>query len=772
MKSTIKTRNRDEIAARKTGTQNLNYCSLKASKRSVSPFSACDDNRRPFLALLIFAFCVASSLALYSQTPPASANAQSSEIKIKSRTQERPPGEPDKVILTGDVEIAYRAIKLSADRVDLDMKTKDVTAVGHVTLEMPAEILSAESLSFNMDSDQGSIVKAIGLIQPTIRYQADLIERQADNLYSMGKGEFTSCVQPVPRWKFSFSRANFKKDEYVEMWGAVISVKSVPIFYWPYMRYPLDQERATGFLMPLAGYSQTKGLRFSEGFYWAIARNMDATFSLDYYASKGTGSGLETRYMFPGGTNGNARLYYFTFKTQEGLTTPDDAYIIRWNHSQALPGGFTLVANVDYQSSFEFLREFDNDFMRALVFNKSSQIYLSKSWSTFNLSIRAAQFETSFPMFGTVSLITRSLPQINFDSFKMKFLGPVFLSFSSSYNRWQYGWDNQYKLGTQLKGQDFSLHPSLSLPFNGIRWLSTNFSVDSNLQYSWQSLQPGVGRVEVPVLTSNYALNAELIGPVFYRIWNLGGSGEDGAKPASRLKHIIEPSLSYRYESPTVNADKVFSMYPIFRYHQLTYGLTNHFLLKTGPTPREIFTWGLSQTYYLSPEDSPMSYYPPINGSIPRFSELSSYVRFYPGDKYSFDFSASYNTYFKMFSSIRLGANLGVPSDNLFLNASWYKSSNPYYHNIFYDRHQIALAGGAKIPFLNLDARAEIDYNISDKQMMYSAASLVYHYQCLDFKADVRIYYFREKPEFQYKISLGLGNIGKTTDFLGGAGWD
>ena len=77
-----------------------------------------------------------------------------------------------------------------------------------------------------------------------------------------------------------------------------------------------------------------------------------------------------------------------------------------------------------------------------------------------------------------------------------------------------------------------------------------------------------------------------------------------------------------------------------------------------------------------------------------------------------------------------------------------------------------------KLPFLNLDGKAEIDYDISDMQMMYTAASVTYHYQCLDFKADVRIYFFRDKPEFQYKISLGLGNIGKTTDFLGGAGWD
>lgn len=766
---------------------------LEEEGEGVPRFARDDRFRRILLALLIVVPFAASLPAQTNPAPattPASSSSQtkvaataaaspsSSDITIISRTAESPSGDPDKVILTGDVVIIYRGLKLSADRVDLDKKTKDVTAVGHIVLEFPAEVLSAESLTFNMDSDQGTIVKAVGFIQPTIRYESGAVDRKADNLYSLGAGSFTSCAQAVPRWKFSFSRANLKKDDYVEMWGAVISIKGIPIFYWPYMRYPLNQDRATGFLMPLVGYSQTKGTRLSEAFYWAIARNMDATFSLDYYASKGVGGGFEYRYMFPGGTNGTARLYYFTFKSQAGLTTPDDAYIIRWNHSQALPGGFSLVANVDYQSSYEFLREFDNNLQQALVFNKSSQVYLSKSWSTFSFSVRAAQFETSFPTINS-SLVTRSLPQINFDSFKMKLLGPVFLSFSSSFNRWQYGWDAQYKAGTQLKSQDFSFNPSLSLPFNGIAWLSTNFSLESNLNYSWQSLKPGVGVVDTPVLTSNYALNMELVGPVFFRIWDLGGgtAGVDGATAAAgdlkRLKHVIEPTITYRYESPTVNSDKIVTAYPLFRYHQLTYGLTNHFLLKTGTSsPREIFTWGLGQTYYLSPETSPMSYYPPIDGAIPRFSELSSYVRFYPGEKYSFDFSSSYNTYFKTFSSIRLGANLGVPSDDLFLNINWYKSTNPYFKNVFYDRHQVSLSGGAKIAPLNLEARAEIDYNVSDKQMMYSAGSLVYHYQCLDFKVDARIYFFRDKPEFQIKFSLGLGNIGKTTDFLGGAAWD
>jgi len=675
----------------------------------------------------------------------------------------------DRIVASGEVELYYKQIKLFADRVEIETKTKDALATGHVSLELPEEIVNCAKISFNLETQQGKLDQVLGRIQPSVLYEAASIERKADNLYSLEKANFTSCTQPTPRWKFSFSKADLKKGDYVEMRNAVFSIKKIPIFYWPYMRYPLDRQRATGFLMPQIGYSQIKGFSYSQGFYWAMARNMDATFSLDYYSAKGVGAGTEFRYIFSGGIGGDVHLYYFMFKSPPGQIKPENAYIIRWNHNQLLPGGFGLVANVDYQSSFEFLKEFDNNFMRALVFNRSSQVYLSKSWSSYSFSIRASQFETSFPLYSG-SIVSKYLPQINFDSFKVKIFSPLYFSFSSSFNNWQYGWDYQYKTNTQVRNQELSLAPALSLPFNAIPWLTMNFSLQGFLRYYGQSIKPGIGIVDEPVLTKNYVFNVDLIGPVFFRIWELGGKGGEDSGP-TRLKHIIEPVVSYRYESPIFNSEKVITPYGFFRYHYLSYGMANHLLLKKGDKPREIFTWGISQDYYLTPEESPMRYYP-INGVIPRFSEIGSYVRFFPGVRYSLDFSASFNTYFKSFSSIRLGASLGSPADDLFLNINWYKSMNPYYKNPWYDRHQISLFGGAKVPAVSLELTGEMDFNITEKKMLYSGLSAVYHYQCLDLKADVRIFYFREKPDMQFKISFGLGNIGKTTDFLGGARLD
>jgi len=70
-----------------------------------------------------------------------------------------------------------------------------------------------------------------------------------------------------------------------------------------------------------------------------------------------------------------------------------------------------------------------------------------------------------------------------------------------------------------------------------------------------------------------------------------------------------------------------------------------------------------------------------------------------------------------------------------------------------------------------MDLEAEMDYNIQDKELLYTGLALVYHYQCIDIRAEVKIFYYRETPEAQFRISFGLGNIGKTMDFLGGLGF-
>jgi len=682
----------------------------------------------------------------------------------------------NQVFATGNVEVRYKNIVLFTERIELDTETKELFAEGSVVIQLPDEVVNCESIHFNLDSSEGELKKVLGMVQPSVFYEADSLQRKSENTYIIESGKITSCSQPDPRWSFSFGKGTFKKDDYVEMWHPVLSIKKVPVFYFPYIRYPLNKERATGFLTPQLGVSGQKGFFYSQGFYWAMRRNMDATLNFDYYGARGLGGGLEYRYIFNKGTGGQVNFYFFNFKKDPLVEEPDpdasnSAYILRLKHNQPLPSGFSLVADFDYQSSFDFLREFDNNFRRAVISNRSSQVYLSRSWSYFNLSIRASQMETYFTEIDN-SIIRKNLPSVSFSSSKIKLISPLYFSFSSGFSRWEYGWQTDYENKIQTRSQSLNFRPTLTLPFTAIPWLTLNTSVSAVYNLYFQTYSPNTRHVvNEPLLSDNYSIRTELIGPVFFKIYN-----DSQNKP--KLKHIIEPSLDYMYETPISFYDRIITPTGRFtRSHQVSYSLTNRFIMKQNERPTEILALGINQTYFLvSDEESPMQLYE-VDGKVPKFSDISGYLRFYPASKYTFDFSVGLNPYFWTFSSLRASVNLGASADPVFLRINWYKSINPYLEDILGDRHQVGFYGGLNIPSLNIEAIAEVDFNIEEMELLYTAFALVFNYQCVDIRADARVFYFRDiyysnqKPEMQFRITIGLGNIGKTTDFLGGLGF-
>ncbi|UCC41887.1 MAG: LPS-assembly protein LptD [Candidatus Aminicenantes bacterium] len=700
-------------------------------------------------------FLAGPSIFAYAESPQ---KASDDTITIKANYKEQLE---ERIFATGDVEIHYKNIKLFADSIELNTETKDVFARGNVVIQMPDEQLSVEEILINLDSTEGTLQKGFGLVQPTVRYEAETIERKDANFYRFHKASITSCTQTNPRWKFSFSKANFKKNDYIEMWNSVLSIKKIPVFYLPYMRYPLGKEKSTGFLTPQLGFSGRKGMVFAQGFYWALKRNMDATINYNYYSTRGMGGGLEYRYLFSQGTGGRLNLYYFFFKEDPERETPPNAYIFRFNHNQPLPHGFAIVADVDYQSSFDFLREFDNDYKRALVSNRRSQVYLFRYWSYYKLYMQVSRFETHFTEIND-SVISYNFPQINFSIHQLKLFNPLYFSFSSSFRRWEYGWQWQYQNNSQSQSQSLALTPALTLPFKLIPWVSLSCSFVGKFNYYFQSYDPSSWRVvDEPILTSNFVLHTKLVGPVFYKIYY-------GAQGEAKVKHVIEPYCTYHYESPVGASDRIITPAGFFRFHYVRYGINNHVIVRENKKPRTIFTLGVSNTFYIAEEESPLNRFR-VEGVIPQFEDIRGYIRFYPLRKYRLDFSAGFNPYFKTFSSLRMTANFGNPGDLVNLRVNWYKGVNPYQKKAWYNRHQIGCAGGFRIPKYSLEAWAQFDFNIQQRKMLYSAVSLTYHYHCLDFLAYLKIFYFRDKPEMQFRVTFGLGNIGKTTDFLGGA---
>jgi len=678
------------------------------------------------------------------------------DIHLLAQYQEK---KGDIFIARGEVELHFRDLTLLADQLEVNTSSYEVVAEGNVTLQLPLELVVCRRLIFNLKTREGKMEEVQAIARPNLLFGARLIEKSGDDWYHLENAWLTNCTQPVPRWSFSFARANLKPNDYLTLNQAVFKIKNIPVFYLPYLRYPL-KERASGFLLPQIGFNQVKGFSWSQSFYWAISRNTDLTITGDYYSLKGIGAGLEYRYLFSDETRGEFKGYIFFFRKNQPSLNSEQAYLLRFNHQQNFLFGFKLNAQVDSSSSFNFLREFENNFNLATVDNRSFQLNLSKSWSYFNLSLRTSNFESYFPQIGQ-KVDSSFLPQATFNLLKYRFLPFVYFSWESGLSNWQYSWQNQNQPKISYSLGNAYFRPTLSLPLTPASWLNLTFSTSGIFTYYFQSYQPGTTiRTSEPLFTSQFRLNFELEGPIFYRVFFQEGE--------PFLKHLIIPFLSFNYDSwlKQETYSRIISPFGFFRNDFLKYGITQHLLIKEDSSPKEILTLGISEFLYFDPENSPIKFYYPFNPER-NLSPINVFLRYYPQGKFSLDVSADFNPYEKNFLNFRLSTNYGSPGDNFFFGLNWSKSYQLIAPNSFFRSNQIGWQGNFRWPE-KIELKAQMEYDLQAKKFLYTGLAGVYHYQCLDFSFDLRVFYYRSRPETQFKFSIGLGNISRTSDLLGG----
>ena len=130
----------------------------------------------------------------------------------------------------------------------------------------------------------------------------------------------------------------------------------LPILYFPFVSFPLSDERKTGFLFPTIGFGDQWGVNFHLPFYWNIAPQRDATFDTHYMAARGVRFGAEYRYIgetAKGAFNGVAR----------GEWLPDDKvrnktrYGWSFTHEQRVNEHWDGDIDVGYVSDRDYLQD-------------------------------------------------------------------------------------------------------------------------------------------------------------------------------------------------------------------------------------------------------------------------------------------------------------------------------------------------------------------------------------------------------------------------------
>src|SRR5437762_6319066 len=214
-------------------------------------------------------------------------------------------------VARGHVEISQGGEILLADTVSYNQRTDTVTASGHVSLLSPTgEIAFADFMELRDSMSNAFAQNVRMLLADRSRLAANTARRVNGNRFELRRGVYSPCdlcrdnPSAPPAWQLKAREISDDKEyKLIEFRDVVMEIDGWPIFYAPYLSQPEPGvKRASGFLMPSFGNSNTNGFHFALPYYWAISPDKDLTVSPRYYGRAGPLLAAEYRQRFGNGT--------------------------------------------------------------------------------------------------------------------------------------------------------------------------------------------------------------------------------------------------------------------------------------------------------------------------------------------------------------------------------------------------------------------------------------------------------------------------------------
>lgn len=706
----------------------------------------------------------------------------------------------------GAVTIVIReeGARLQADRVTVTDR-RDVVAEGNVLVVWGTSRLSGTRMTYDIQNGTGAIENAIGLVEPEFNFTADEAKKIGEDRLHLRNATVTTCTQPVPYWSFAVSRAKIRVDHYARMTNLRLRVGRVPVFWLPYMVWPVKRDRAAGLLFPNFGSTRDRGRVVGEGIFLPLGESADLTVFGEYYTRAGWGGGGALRAIPNRDGSVSMRGFYIDDQV-DGF----GRYTLSYQQTQKFLNGFRMIADINQVSDFDFYNDYERELRLVSSPTILARIEFTRNGARTGLNVRELRREQLFSD-GT-SLVQQTLPEIEWRGRSAR-LGhtPFYLTYEASLANIQ---QTSTKIDADYLRGD--LAPTITVPFSPRPWLDITPGV--NLRATWWSQsQTPRENLSDPVSVSDDDLSRlvagaslEIVGPKIFRIFE-----RSGREDATRYKHTLESVISYRYQQPYDRSQEVL-LYDevdglIGAIDQLSYGVRSRLfaqrprakppepetegeriLVGEGngdrlreaeadapaseaadrPRPREpveIASFELSQVRSF---DRPLSFADldgdRVSETSSNRSDIAATGRFNPTTNVSLDLRARYDVLYDRVSNVSLSG---------FMRNDVVRSSFSVVHRAGLvpgttDSTQLRLGAGVTL----WGGRVRVDFDGSFVPTAEGASSRIpdqrwrveYYLQCCGFLAEYFSRDFVTSQRRDFRFTVDLRGIGKLLDFKGG----
>ncbi len=671
-------------------------------------------------------------------------------------------------VLSGDVEIQYKDVTLKAQRVEVDLETRVVTALGGVTIDQGPQRLTGESAVYDLESKTGTLTMATAYVEPDFYFSGEELKKTGDLTYEIKNGMLTACKDEVPDWSFRLKKAKVEVEGYARISGASMRVKKLPVFYLPYIVWPAKRDRASGFLIPQPGYSNRRGFSLGMAYFKTLGRSADTTFFADLYSKDYLGLGNEVRWRPSEGTEGWFEGY--AIKDPERPSGDEWRWKVRLDTTTTdLPWGMRGVLAYRKYSDFDFLSDFEREIDRNTTRSVLSQGFITGNWGPQSLNLLIEDRETFISE--TTIINQRRLPEVDY-KLRPTRLGklPLYLDLDSSFAFLDVDRSTLYDDGYGR----FDAQPNLRVNVLSLPWLSA--AVNGGYRFTWyadslcdpnpEGVNPcGPEGTTFTGESLDRALpvaGAEIVGPSFSRIFN----AQIG--PFGKLKHVIEPRFIYSYlgeiDEDVVRRTPLFDEVDAFGAGNIgRFVLFNRVLAKPVDekkgSAREIFSLKLSRLYSFD-EEAPLQV---VGEDSTRLGPLEADLRFDPSAKTSISAQVSYNTIASRVTQRSLSGSVGLFGSTVGL--TWFTSYRPLDGETLSD--QARLWATLNLVPRKLTLEAQLAYDIEGSLLQQQRYAVSFTSQCYAFRIEGREFVTTSQRDRDYRLLLTLKNVGTFLDLNG-----
>ncbi|MGH8307137.1 MAG: LPS-assembly protein LptD [Gammaproteobacteria bacterium] len=540
-------------------------------------------------------------------------------------------------LFTGHAQATQGEQRLSAKRMRYNSTTGDTHAAGDVHYSSPNMLLQGPLANYNLNTSSGVFDDAqFFLPQRHGRGNAKILKMLDKNhqvLYGM---HYTTC--PVGKHDWVLNAPDLELDQTTNTGvghNVTIDFFGIPIFWTPYINFPLNDDRKSGFLAPAFGYSTFTGTDLTTPYYFNLAPNYDATLTPRIITKRGIDMGGEFRYLTFGGSQGQIDA---SFLPHDKLADRERG-LLNFSDSTPLATGWNFNSAYNWVSDNLYFQDLGDSL--ATIATTTQERHAAVSYglpdSNWTFMTQAQEWQIVDPTIPPGAYPYKRLPQI--------LLG---WQSSPSSSGGQYGFNSelvQFQQDEREGALRLDLKPSASYTFGNAGYYFTPTAALRVTEYNLDQNVPGGTGTEISRVTPIVSLDS---GMFFQRDVSEGGNYVQTLEP--RLFYLYVP---YRDQSQVPIFDTLqpqFSFLQLFTdnsfygadrqadANQLSYALTSR-LLDTSDGSQLLET-DIGQIRYFRDRDVQL---PGVAPQTNLFSDVVGDVILNINDKWSTSYGQQWN---------------------------------------------------------------------------------------------------------------------------------